>query len=81
MEIELQQFGSVPIQERYTFAQHLEQTMTTATIMVACQETDTQMFKSDKHGILNLMYTNISSQLMEKLDEQLQIQELKCLKM
>ena len=70
MGIEFREFGSLLKPENCTFVQHWEQNETTATIMVACQETNTQMFKSDKHGILNLRSTNILSQLMEKLEEE-----------
>ena len=61
MEIEFLQFGSALEQEDYIFVQHLEPTKITAMTMVICQGIDTQMFKSDRHGILHLMNTNISS--------------------
>ena len=70
MEIELRQYFSVPKQEDYTFAQHLEERKIIATILKACQKTDTQMFKSDKHGILNRKSTNTSLQSMEELCEE-----------
>ena len=69
MEIEHQEFGSVRKQEDCTFVQRWGQTETIATTTVHYQ-TDLQMFKSDKHGALRKMFTNTSSQSMEKLCEE-----------